>query len=155
MPPGVTVDRSGPMGRPCSSVWYSDSACRQRRVPAHVGDVERHALVEGGLGRVAHEGRRHEVALAVPERDHVAQLPGAHREVGDVFGREILDLRAGVTQGVFGQGVSQQRGHGSVRLCAAGGSTTAATSAEPGLSIRAGSGRRWRQRARDFEYRIL
>ena len=98
MPLGVTVVRETGIGWPCSRVWYSDSASLSGPIAAHVGDVEGEPLVEGRLGGVADEGRRHQIAFAVPERDDVAEFAGAQREVGDGLGVEIADLRANAVE---------------------------------------------------------
>ncbi len=62
------------------------------------GNVEGQPFIERGLGGVADEGRRHHIAFAVPERDHVAEFACAHREVGDGLGVQVADLRANAVE---------------------------------------------------------
>jgi len=72
----------------------------QGAMAAHVGNVEGQAFIERLLGRVADEGRRHHVAFAVPERDHVAQFTRTHGKVGDVFGMQVANLGAHAIESV-------------------------------------------------------
>jgi hypothetical protein len=66
----------------------------QGPMATHIGNVEGQAVIEGCLGSVADESRRHHVAFAIPERDHVAELARTHGKVGDVLGVQITDLSA-------------------------------------------------------------
>ena len=98
MPPGVTVVREIGIGWPCRRRLVVGQRLVERAIAAHVGDVEGQAVVERRLGGVADEGRGHDVAFAVPERDDVAEFAGAHGEVGDGFGVQVADLRANAVE---------------------------------------------------------
>ncbi len=110
---GGTLDRDG---TPVQVGLVGRQRLDQRPHAPHVRDVEGVAAVERGLGGVADEGRRDDVALAVPERDDVAHLAGTHRQRRDVLGPQILDLRADAGQRIALRSIGGiggfQRGHG-------------------------------------------
>ena len=110
MPPGVTVVRAIGMCWPCRRVWYSDSASFSGPWPRMFGNVEGQPFVQRRLGGVADEGRRHHVAFAVPERDHVAEFAGAHGKVGDGLGMQVADLRANAVECVARLGHGRRLG---------------------------------------------